>query len=287
MRRFVSQTEVCPTDIDGAVPVCDVSELAYRTLYGAAYAEDTWQPAPNIQVDGGLRWELMWVGPALHFSNELAPRLGASWDFLGGGRSRAWVSMGRSYAMLPAGVGSTVLVADRYADELTFNGTTTRSVFTGAPQSVIDGIEPVTQDELTAGVEVALDRIVRARAYVQGRWLRDGIESTVDGFANPGRIRRRRSGGERRRGCSRSSCRPRSTPGPNLRVGWAWGETFGNWTGAYNPVEGAVLYNSADFDVFSTNQSGPLPTTPWPAAVLRGRAPLEARRLDADGLRPA
>ena len=40
----------------------------YRTRYTAAYVEDTWHAAPNIQVDGGLRWELMWVGTALHFS---------------------------------------------------------------------------------------------------------------------------------------------------------------------------------------------------------------------------
>jgi hypothetical protein len=269
VRRFVSQTQLCPTDIELPCPYVNVSELAYRTLYSAAYLEDTWQPAPNIQVDGGLRWELMWVGPALHFSDQLAPRLGASWDFLGGGRSRAWVSMGRTFAMLPAGVGSTVLISDRYADELTFNGTTTRTLFTGAPQSVIDGIEPVTQDELTAGVEVALNRIVRARAYLQGRWLRDGIESTVDGFTNPGVL-----GDEDPAARStRLFALELSTAldaWSDLRVGWAWGETFGNWTGAYNPVEGAVLYNSADFDVFSTNQSGPLPTTPGQRFYFEG-----------------
>ena len=47
----------------------------------------------------------MWVGPALHLSNEVAPRFGASWDPYGGGRSRVWVSAGRSFVMLPAGLG--------------------------------------------------------------------------------------------------------------------------------------------------------------------------------------
>jgi hypothetical protein len=269
VRRFVSQTQTCPTDIEVPCPYVDVSELAYRTLYGAAYAEDTWQPTPSIQVDGGMRWELMWVGPALHFSDELAPRFGASWDFLGGGRSRAWVSMGRSFALLPTGLGSTVLVGDRYADELTFNGTTTRTFFPGQPQSVLDGIAPVTQDELTAGVEVALNRIIRARAYVQGRWLRDGIESTFDGFANPGQLGDE-DPAQRSTQLVAFELSTALDAWSDLRVGWAWGETFGNWTGAYNPLEGAVLYNSADFDVWSTNQSGPLPTTPGQRLYFEG-----------------
>jgi hypothetical protein len=261
VRRFISQTQLCPTDIAENCPYVSVEQLSYRTLYSAAYIEDTWQATPDIQVDGGLRWELMWVGTPLHFSDELAPRLGLSWDFLGGGRSRAWVSMGRSFQMLPAGLGSTVLVGNRYADELTYNGTTTRTVFTGAPQSVLDGVLPITQDELTAGVEVALGRILRARAYLQGRWLRNGLESTVDGFGNPGQLGDEDQAVRQTRlfAVELSTALDAASV---LRVGWGWGETFGNWTGAYNPLEGAVLFNGADFDVSSVNQSGPLPTTP-------------------------
>ena len=84
-------------------------------VYTAAYLEDTWQADPRVKFDGGLRWELMWVGTTLHFSNELAPRFGVSWDPLGGGRSRVWSSAGRSFAMLPAGLGSTILSRDRTA----------------------------------------------------------------------------------------------------------------------------------------------------------------------------
>ena len=261
VRKFVSQTQICPTDITQPCPYVDVSELAFRTLYSAAYAEDTWQPTPNVQIDGGLRWELMWVGTALHFSDELAPRLGASWDFLGGGRSRAWVSMGRSFAMLPAGVAAPIMVADRYADELTFNGTTTRTVFLGTPQLVLPGTEPVAQDELTAGVEVALYRVLRLRGYIQGRWLRDGLESTADGFGTPGLLPDEDPASRSTRLFALELSSPLDGKS-DVRVGWAWGETFGNWTGAFDPAQGAVLFNGADFDVSSVNQTGPLPTTP-------------------------
>ena len=90
-------------------------------------------------------------------------------------------------ADVAAGVGSTILLHDRTADDLTFQGSTTRSVNTGAALSVADGVQPITQDELTAGFEVAALRQLRARIWVQGRWLERGLESTPTGFDNPGR----------------------------------------------------------------------------------------------------
>jgi len=51
------------------------SELRTRTRYAAAYVEDTFSPNEDIRVDGGLRWELMWIGERLRFSDELSPRL--------------------------------------------------------------------------------------------------------------------------------------------------------------------------------------------------------------------
>ena len=260
VRRFVSQTQACSTDILVPCPYVDVSALTYRTLYAAAYVEDTWKAAPNIQVDGGVREELMWVGTALHFDNEIAPRLGASWDPLGGGRSRIWFSMGRSFALLPAGVGSAVLVRDRYADELTYNGTTTRTVDTGAAQLVIDGTQPITQDEAQVGAEVALNRLLRVTTYLQGRWLRYGLDSTASGFGNPGELSGAPATRETRLFALEVSTALDAAS--TFRFGWAYGLTGGNWTGAYNPREGAALYQGADFDVTSLNQDGPLPTSP-------------------------
>jgi len=259
VRHFVAQDQACTPDTSEACTYVDVSELAYRTRYTAAYVEDTWAAAPDITVDGGLRWELMWVGPALHFSNQLAPRLGASWDPLGKGRSRVWVSMGRSYALMTAGVGSTILVRDRTADDLTFQGNTSRAVNTGAPLVVPDGVEPITQDEVTAGAEIALLRQLRARIWGQGRWLKRGLESTPDGFDNPGRTA---SVDPALRDTELLAVELESnlTAAFALRVGYLWGHTTGSWTGAFDPRSGAALYNTTDFDVLSINQNGLLPT---------------------------
>ncbi|MEO8844068.1 MAG: hypothetical protein ABI591_04770 [Kofleriaceae bacterium] len=258
VRHFLAPDQPCSADVTVPCSYTDVSELLYRTLHAAAYVEDTWAAAPNLTVDGGLRWEMMWVGPVLHFSNQLAPRLGAAWDPLGNGRSRVWVSMGRSYAMLPAGLGSTILLHDRTVDELTFMGSTSRAVNTGEALLVAPRVEPIAQDELTAGAEVAALRQLRARVWGQGRWLRRGLESTPEGFDNPGRV----DGMPALRDTELLAVELESNALAAfvLRVGYLWGHTTGSWTGAYDPRSGAALYNSSDFDVTSVNQNGLLPT---------------------------
>jgi hypothetical protein len=257
-RRFVDADLVCPEDPTKSCPYVDRSVLAYRTRYTAAYVEDTWHAAPDIQVDGGLRWELMWVGPALHFSNELAPRIGWTWDPLGKGTSRVWTSMGRSYAMLPTGLGSTILRRDRTADDITFGGAMSRFVDTGAPLVVAPGIEPLAQDELTAGVDLAVRRTFRLTGWIQGRWLWRGLETTPQGFDNPGHA----GGVPASRETTLLALELSTSPTANLvlRTGYMYGRTVGSWTGAFDPRDGAALYNSPDFDVISTNQLGPLPT---------------------------
>jgi hypothetical protein len=211
-----------------------------------------------VTFDGGLRWELMWVGTVLHFSNELAPRLGVSWDPLGGGRSRLWTSMGRSFALLPAGLGPTILSRDRTVDTISSPFGEGRSVDTGAVWGVASGVKPIAQDELTAGAEVALAKTVRATGWVQGRWLRQGLDTTESGFDNPGRF-----GGTpaiRETGLVAVELATAPTAHLVLRAGYMYGRTIGSWTGAFDPRQGAVLYAGTDYDATSLDQLGRLPT---------------------------
>jgi hypothetical protein len=236
------------------------SELTYRTRYAAAYVEDTFSPQDNIRIDGGLRWELMWVGTRLHFSDELAPRLGMSWDVLGGGRSRLWVSMGRSHALLPAGIGATVIRRDSTVHDAANPLGVSRDTDAGSAFRVVPGIEPMTQDEVTAGFEVGLSQTVQLTFWAQGAWLRRGLETTTDGFDNPGR-----SGGlpatrETEEIAAEIATAP--TGQLTLRVGYIAGRTVGTFAGPFDPRQGAALYNGDAYDAaFSTtNESGRLPT---------------------------
>ena len=238
----------------------DASELRYRTRYAAAYLEDTFSPSEDVRVDGGVRWELMWVGERLHFSDQFAPRLGVSWDVLGEGRSRVWANMGRSFAMLPAGLGATVIRRDATVHDVTTPLGETRDTDAGAAYRIAQGIEPMAQDEATLGIEVGLAKTFRLIAWLQGRWLRRGLETVPHGFDNPGRI----EGGPARRSTEQLAVELATSPTASLvlRAGYLAGRTVGNFPGPFDPREGVTQLNADAFDTGFTSPTeyGRLPT---------------------------
>lgn len=239
----------------------DVSELRYRTRYTAAYVEDTWTPEESIRVDGGLRWELMWVGPQLHFSKQLAPRGGVSWDFLGKGRSRLWTSAARTFAYLPTGLGASIIARDAIVHDITTGlGGHARDRERGAVFEVPSYVEPMSQDELTAGVEVKIASAFRLTGWIQGRYLRYGLETTNTDFTNPGHV----EGLPARRSSEILGVEIATEPTAKLtvRIGYLAGRTIGNFLGPWDPQQGTTLYDGEEFDTqFSTSTDmGHLPT---------------------------
>lgn len=257
---------------DDFVPCNYVSryELRYRTRYTAAFVEDTFQMSDRVKLDAGLRWELMWVGTKLHFSNQLSPRFGITADPRGGGRSRLFLTSSRTFVHLPAGLGPTILDRPAIARDVHFLADT-RTVDPGSPIRVADGIQAASQNEITLGGELALEKTLRVGAWAQFRWLERGIETTQLGFDNPGR-----DGGARaQRESEVYAVEVSSSPKGKFafRASWLWGRTWGNWTGAFDPRQGQSLYASPDFDnslETRANITGILPSSPGHRAFVEG-----------------
>jgi len=269
-RRFADPDAVCNPDASLPCPTVSTNVVRWRTRYTAAYLEDTWKAAPNVSVDGGMRWELMWVGTVLHFSDQLAPRLGASWEpEFTQGKARIWTSMGRSFALLPAGLGQTIVQRERTVDNVTSEFGTGRSVDTGAVTGIASGVEPIAQDEVTTGARIALARVIELKTWLQGRWLRRGLDTTSTGFDNPGRV-----GGTpatRDTGLFAIEVATAPTAKTILRAGYMYARTLGSWTGAFDPRQGAVLYAGSDYDATSVNLLGHLPTDAGHRTYIEGQ----------------
>jgi len=71
-----------------------------------AYLQDQWQPTADLAFNYGIRWESQSVSDSsgknlITMNGNLAPRLGFTWDVLGGGRSKLYASAGRYYDTAP------------------------------------------------------------------------------------------------------------------------------------------------------------------------------------------
>jgi hypothetical protein len=266
----------CPEDPEMPCAYISESRITYRTRYTAAYAEDTFHLAPDIRVNGGLRWELMWAGPYLHQSRQLAPRLGLAWDVLGGGSSRLFASMGRSFILLPPGIGPTIIGRPRSVRDVELDGVGTgRNTDLGGIFPPASGIEPAAQDEATAGFEIGRVRTARAAIWVQARSLRRAYDTVLAdpdtfelSFDNPGRH------GETpaRRDSALVAVEVSTDPTAKtvVRASYLYGRTIGSWAGPFDPRQGQNLYASSDWDVESTNYMGPLPTDPGHRVFVEG-----------------
>jgi hypothetical protein len=301
--RFFAGT--CDPTPGGPCSYADASRLNYRTRYTAAYVEDTFEVSPEIHANAGVRWELMWVGPRLHFSNELAPRVGLVWTRGTGApespQQRLWASMGRSHVMLPAGLGPTVIARDKVVHDIQFGSTPLRDTDSGASYNVAPGILPAAQDEVTVGYEIGIAGIAHATVWWQRRSLRRGYENVLANpvtfeaeFDNPGRDGRQPA--TRETGILAFEAAVAASTRMTLRAGVLIGSAAGSWLGPFDPhqPDPFILYAGTEYDLDATNLVGPLPTDPGSRAFfeferrghLAGIAVSAATRLTVQSGKP-
>ncbi|MHC4094137.1 MAG: TonB-dependent receptor domain-containing protein, partial [Planctomycetota bacterium] len=211
------------------------------------FLQDTWRIHPRFSIKAGLRWtqatiegagsftlpfgtqvidyfgfdyRIYEAGTSTYspdgytFAGNWAPRLGLVWDFLGNGRSRAWLNFARYFERVPNDLAVRIFsneigismqdFTDRDLTTPRTSGSTTcddgaggtntcspsGSVFTQGidPTNVVGGTKLPYEDELSAGFafEVTPDSSLEVRAIYrnQGRALEDVQINAVEQIQN-------------------------------------------------------------------------------------------------------
>jgi len=211
----------------------------------------------------------MWVGPRLHHSTQFAPRLGIAWDVLGNGQSRWWATMGRSHAMLPAGLGPTIIAREPRVRDIELGSLRDRILDIGNVFRIAPDIQPATQDEVTTGFEIGYLKSLRGSVWVQHRSLKRGLETVLANsitgeafFANPGATGPFDVKASREATVFAAELHIAPSPALGVRATYLYGRTLGTWTGPFDPRQGTTLYAGDDWDLDATNLYGRLPSDP-------------------------
>jgi hypothetical protein len=98
----------------------------------SAFVQDKWQPARNLTLNLGLRYERQDLVPQT--KDGLAPRLGLAWDPAGDGRTVVRGGVGKFYETQLIGVGTTLAQSAVISPAFVFD--------TGEDRSALDGAIP-------------------------------------------------------------------------------------------------------------------------------------------------
>jgi outer membrane receptor protein involved in Fe transport len=174
-----------------------VTTQNYQTLF----VQDTWKVGNRLTVDPGLRYEQETLNgdviSGFALKNNWAPRIGATYDATGDGRTKVYGSWGRFYARMPNDLAARALSSevtmtrgDYFDANLTqpipdgtlAGGQTTHLVETGAVAG--DTIDPNAKmsyiDELLVGVE----RQIASNTSIGVRYIHRNIGRVLEDVAN-------------------------------------------------------------------------------------------------------
>jgi hypothetical protein len=185
------------------------------TDYTTIFLQDKWSPIPTLTLDIGVRTEeqkLIGSGAGhisytFKYGDNIAPRLGASWDFTGKGKGKVFAHYGRYVEKIPNDIAVRSLSTEQGVSRVDFfdaaltqqipDGTdpfntsagpsTTHVITQGAEATTIaPGTKSQYQDEVTIGTEYEpMETVNVGLRYIHrqlGRVLEDYQTSTADGI---------------------------------------------------------------------------------------------------------
>ncbi|MBY0573869.1 MAG: TonB-dependent receptor, partial [Undibacterium sp.] len=181
----------------------DVKSAAPTTTQSAQYIQDRYQVSDNVLLDLGLRNEQFSNYNNAHQvvisqKNQIAPRLGATWDVNRDGTLKVFANAGRYFMPVPTNlVGNMGSMLRKTTQYFTYTGVDPVS---GVPSGLkpispvvvnlqsnpdarsvsADGIKPFYQDELALGFEKAFSPTLNFGVNATYRTLRTSYEDTCD-----------------------------------------------------------------------------------------------------------
>lgn len=171
----------------------------FQTNTDSIYIEDKWQVTDDLTLNLGIRNTTFENTngqgvPFLEVDNQIAPRLGFSWDPTGDGTSKIFGTYGRYFLPVPSNTNIRLTGGEEFTEffyswdgsfqpdgtptEGTLNSTNVISAgFVPDPRTVVDQeIDPMYQDEIILGYLKELE----SGWTLGGRFIRRDLKSTIE-----------------------------------------------------------------------------------------------------------
>jgi len=194
------------TGTENDFQIAPASPFDVSTQRYGAFIQDQWRIAPTLTANLGVRWDSEYfngldpvTGPFKAFSltNQWSPRVGVVWDFVGDGTSKLYASAGRFYYALPMDLNVQVYTGTSGANTYNYNlgsvaqddAAPRKEPFhpgNAAGEPIDPGMKASYQDEITIGIEKALDPTLVVGLKGTYRTLGRAIEDRCDlDYADP------------------------------------------------------------------------------------------------------
>ena len=204
--RFYTGDDTLDPETLTAANVQNPLSVGIKTENDAIYFQDTWRPTSNLTINAGVRWETQQLfnhlgGVQADIDDNIAPRVGFTWDPTKSGRAKIFAHYGLYYETIPMDIvirsfGGEIQIftynLSNSPDVVAHDPNVRASRFLGGGISRVDpGVSGQYLDEIVVGGEWEVKRSWAVGAKYIQRDLKDVIEDALsaDGdyfIGNPG-----------------------------------------------------------------------------------------------------